>query len=140
VIAAPPPIPVASKLKIKPGSFPAANKGGSTARATGAKVSYHLNVAAGVSFSVKKVTNGRKVHGKCVAQSHSNRHKPKCTSAKPLSGSFTVASGAGGNSFHFTGRIGGHRLSAGSYMLVATPTDSLHRAVAHVTAPFTVVR
>jgi hypothetical protein len=131
---------VISKLKITPSKFPGAKAGGSTAGASGAAVTYSLNVTASVRFTATQMVNGRAVHGKCVASTRSTRRKPPCTSTKSVSGSFVVAGSAGRNSFRFTGRIGGRALMPGKYVLIATPTDAAHRSGPAVTAKFRIVR
>jgi hypothetical protein len=37
-------------------------------------------------------------------------------------GSFRVTGSAGANSFHFTGRLNGHKLGSGGYTLLAVPS------------------
>jgi hypothetical protein len=39
-------------------------------------------------------------------------------------GSFSRSGGAGTSTFHFSGRLGGRSLRAGSYVLIATPSAS----------------
>jgi hypothetical protein len=41
-----------------------------------------------------------------------------------LRGSFTQRGEAGKNSLTFNGKIGGHKLTPGSYRLIATPTSN----------------
>jgi DNA-binding beta-propeller fold protein YncE len=60
------------------------------------KVSYKLNVADTVTFTLKR--NGHRLKGKIVKSGK-----------------------AGANRFTFNGKIGGHTLGAGKYQLVATP-------------------
>ena len=92
-----------------PPRFPAAPSGPSAqaARAFGTKVTFTLDQAASVRFTVQQPQHGRKgKHGKRFVT---------------LKGSFTVAGLAGTNTFHFTGRLNGKRLAPGKYRLVATP-------------------
>ncbi len=142
----PPPVrPVVAKravvraLRLVPSAFFAARSGPSAAalarhartarkhvrkraRTFGARVSYTLNVAARVRFTVLRLVGGRHVGRRCVAQTKRNRKRRHCTRAVPVRGSFTLRGSAGGNSFHFTGRLNGKRLAAGLYQLIATPS------------------
>jgi hypothetical protein len=92
----------------------------------GTKVSFKLNEAANVRFTVTQRLKGRKVkRGKktvCVKPTHKNRKRKRCTRVATLKGSFTRNGVAGTNSFHFTGRLRGRKLKPGRYRLVATPT------------------
>ena len=102
---------------------PATNACKNTARGT--KVSFTLNVAATVRFTVTQSLKGRKVkHGKktvCAKPTKQNRKKKSCTRIVTLKGSFSRSGVAGLNSFHFTGRLNGRKLKPGRYRLVATP-------------------
>jgi hypothetical protein len=94
---------------VSPPRFPAAPSGPSAqaARAFGTKVTFTLDQAASVRFTVQRPQHARKgKHGKRFVT---------------LKGSFTVAGLAGTNTFHFTGRLNGKRLAPGKYRLVATP-------------------
>jgi hypothetical protein len=59
-------------------------------------------------------------HGACKALSGPlPKHAHKCTRGV-YKGSFSHQDKAGSNSFNFNGRVGGHRLSLGSYQVQAT--------------------
>jgi hypothetical protein len=92
----------------------------------GTKVSFRLNEAASVRFTVTQRVKGRKVkRGKkavCVKPTRKNRKRKRCTRVVTLKGSFSRAGVAGTNSFHFTGRLNGRKLKLGRYRLVATPS------------------
>ena len=76
-----------------------------------------------MKFTVLRSRPGRKANGgRCVKPTKANRKARKCTRLVPVSGSFTRAGSAGANSFRFTGRLAGHKLKAGKYRLVATPS------------------
>jgi hypothetical protein len=113
-----------------PASFPAAGSGPSVKaaarkpRATGAKVSYRLTEAATVTFTVERATEGRKVRGRCAKPTRANRTAPRCSHFVALAGSFPHTGHAGANSFRFTGRMGGRKLTPGSYRLVAQARDA----------------
>ncbi len=135
VIPPNPKAPTLSALRISPRSFAAASSGasGTPARATrkkhrhpGATVTYKLDIAATVRFTVKQSLPGRvQRHGshvRCVGVSRHNHKAHRCTRVLTLTGSFTLAGKAGTNQFHFSGRLNGHKLKPGSYTLVATPS------------------
>lgn len=114
----------ASSLRIVPRTFPAATRGPSArnaAQRTGARVSYQLNIAASVRFTVQRPRPGRRVGRRCVAPTRGNGHRPRCRRYVTRRGSFTRAGGSGINSFRFTGRLRGKRLRPARYRLVATP-------------------
>ena len=120
--------PVLAKVgseRLAPSSFPAAPSGPSSVSAKrkyGTKVSYTLNQAASVRFTVTQAQSGRRAsRGRCVAPTRRNRTARKCTRVVTLSGSFTRTGNAGTNTFRFTGRMAGRQLKPGSYKLVATP-------------------
>ena len=85
------------------------------------RVSYSLDAAARVRFGVERATIGRRVGGRCVRLSGSNRKRSRCTRFVRLSGSFTRDRPEGDDSFTLTGRLAGRSLSRGSYRLLATP-------------------
>jgi hypothetical protein len=142
-VAPPPPIPgkgpLASKLRVSPTAFTAAESGPSTITPSrnprhhhhatpGARVSYTLNVAATGRFTVQQRLPGREQrHGKtahCVAVTHRNRRAHRCTRTKTFRGSFTHTGPSGANRLRFSGRLDRHKLNRGSYTLVATPRAS----------------
>jgi hypothetical protein len=133
VCCAPVVLAAASRLGIAPGAFPAAPSGppALTARRKprrkyGAQVSYVLNLAATVRFTVQQAQPGRKTgtgrRARCVAPTKGNRRARRCTRIVTLGGSFTRSARAGSNKFRFTGRLGGRKLKPGKYTLVATPS------------------
>jgi hypothetical protein len=92
----------------------------------GTVVSYILNQAATVRFTVEQLLPGRttkrgaQVH--CLVPARHNRKDPRCTRIVALRGSLIVKGKAGKNAFRFTGRIGGKELARGGYVLVARPS------------------
>jgi len=130
---------------VSPTSFPAAPSGPSAtaARKFGTKVTFTLDQAASVRFTVQQPRAGRRVtHGKkttCDAPTKKNAKRKKCTRFVTRKGSFTRAGLAGTNTFHFTGRLNGRRLAPGKYRLVATPKTNgqIGRAA---TAAFKIIR
>ncbi|HTN23438.1 MAG TPA: hypothetical protein VL120_05590, partial [Solirubrobacteraceae bacterium] len=114
-----------TKLKVSPAAFRAKSSGpGVTSASSGAgtRVSYTLSLAGAVRFGVEHRSIGRSVGGRCVKTSKSNSKRKRCTRYTRLSGTFTRTRPAGADRFTFTGRLGGRRLPAGNYRLVATPS------------------
>jgi hypothetical protein len=113
-------------------AFPAAPTGPSATagrkRTYGAKVTYTLNRAASVRFTVQQSQPGRKSgtgrRARCVAPTNRNRKAKRCTRIVTLPGSFTLSGRVGSNSFGFTGRLAGRKLKLGRYTMVATPIAS----------------
>ena len=115
-------VPALSKLRISPRSFTPARSGASTARKPGTVVSFTLSLGARVTFMAQHLVTGRRgAHGKCVARTHRNRKKKRCTRILSVSGSFSVTGVPGSNRLRFTGRLKHHALAAGRYRLFATP-------------------
>jgi hypothetical protein len=112
--------------RIAPAVFPAAPHGASAIAATsryGANVTYTLNVAGTVRFTIAKVEPGRSSSsGRCVRPTQANQTAHACTRLVPLPGSFTRTGNPGSDHFRFTGRLDGNKLAAGTYRLIATPT------------------
>ena len=135
--ATPPGAPSLTKLSLRPRTFAAAARGSSVARKkrtpVGTKVSFTLSSAATTTFTVQRAVTGRRVNRKCVAQKRSNRTKPRCTRYVTVRGSFTRAGRAGANSFRFTGRLRGRKLSLGSYRLTAVAANANGRSRAATT-------
>jgi hypothetical protein len=116
--------PALGNLTLAPTAFRAAASGPSAAkRRTGTKVSYALDRAASVSFSVDRSRPGRRAKsGRCVKLTRANRKARRCTRHAALKGGFTRFGAAGANGFRFMGRVAGKRLKPGSYRLLATPS------------------
>ena len=122
-----------SHLRIAPSRFIAAPRGasisavsapprpkrGRRAKVTGANVSY-VDAHAGVTtFLVLRRARGETRGRRCVARAPRRRHHGRACPLYVRLGSFLHRDVAGANSFHFTGRIGGRKLAAGSYRLQA---------------------
>jgi hypothetical protein len=124
----PSPLPVAtaprdSQLKLTPASF-TPQPAGHTRKGRGTTIGYHDTQAATTKLTVVRKRSGyRKGHGTCRVLSPGHKrpkHSKACTALKTI-GSFSHVDKAGANSITFTGRLGGHALAAGSYLLQATP-------------------
>jgi hypothetical protein len=138
-----------SKLRVTPTAFASAPNGQSAQptsrrrRPPGARVSYALSQADTVRFTIQQRQWGRRLgkgkRSRCRQPTRRNRHKPRCRRLVALRGSFTVAGKGGANRFHFTGRLGGRRLSPGRYTLVATPSANGKTGLA-VTTSFRIIK
>ncbi len=116
-----PPAPILTGLAIKPAKFPAALRGGSISRTTGAKVSYRDSQAATTAFTVARALPGRRSGKRCVQPTARNRGAKRCTRFVGVRGSFSHVDVAGRNSFRFTGRVRAKALKPGPYRLSARP-------------------
>src|SRR5262249_34767816 len=83
----------------------------------GTTFSFVLNQQATVSFAFTRQVGGRKVAGKCVAQTNKNRRRPSCK-RNVAQGTFTFKGHSGLNKVVFQGRISrSRRLPLGAYTL-----------------------
>jgi hypothetical protein len=112
--------PAVTGLTASPSVFAVAGSGASIARRTGSTISYSDSQAATTTFTVLKPVVGVKNNrGSCVSPVKGKRGK-RCTRYVRV-GSFTHRDAAGRNSFHFTGRVSGRKLTPGSYELQVVP-------------------
>jgi hypothetical protein len=109
-----------SALRLRPTAFVAAKAGPSlsrkAARRTGATISYTNTQPATVTLTVQRPTAGRRTRGACVAATKRNTRKPRCTRIVTV-GAFTHTERVGRTTIHFSGRVNGRPLLAGSYRL-----------------------
>jgi DNA-binding beta-propeller fold protein YncE len=100
---------------------------------------FTLKQSAQVRFTFKQRLPGRRVNGRCVRPTSSNRGRPKCTRLASR-GSLSFSVKAGAHKLRFQGRLSKHkRLPVGRYTMVITATNS---AGQHATAKltFTIVK
>jgi hypothetical protein len=110
--------PVVSAFKLAPSEFVAARRGGPTGGTQGTTVTYRTSVAARTVFTVLAGRSGiRNSEGRCVKR-RSGRRGRSCTRYVSI-GTFTRSSVAGFNTFVFSGRLNGRKLSSGKYRLQA---------------------
>ena len=120
--------PVASLLRVSPAAFRAAATARRGARRrAGTRISYALDEAARVTFTVKRIVT------RVVRKRTRTRYVP-------VRGSFADAGEAGGNTIRFSGRMAGRRLKPGRYRLVALPVDAADNIGNAALARFRVVR
>jgi CSLREA domain-containing protein len=117
-----------SGLRLRPAAFRAAGSGGSIGKLTkalaqrkpiGTTVSYRLDGAARVTFTITRPVPGRRKGRVCVRPGAARPGAKACLRQKKLRGSFVHQGAAGLNSFRFTGRLRRRALSLGPYTLVA---------------------
>jgi hypothetical protein len=121
--------PTIGLANVRPGAFRAAARGrflaaiGTPTASGGAILRFRLSEPASVSFTVQQASLGRRVGAMCVPA----RRRPVgglgCTFWVPLAGTTTRRLPGGHNRLVLSGRLGGRRLDAGRYRLLATPTD-----------------
>lgn len=84
----------------------------------GTTFSLTLNTAAKVSFAFTQRAGGRRLHGRCVAQTHRNRDARRC-SRSVTRGTLSFSGHAGVNKVVFQGRVSRKvKLRPGTYTLV----------------------
>jgi CSLREA domain-containing protein len=89
---------------------------------TGTTINYTDSLASRTTIVVFAQTTGVKLNGRC-AKPRKHPHGPKCARQVKL-GSFSHSDRAGSNAVRFTGRLGGHKLPPGRYVLELTPQFS----------------
>jgi hypothetical protein len=105
----------------------------------GTTFQFTLNEAATVRFAFAQLLPGRKVNGKCVAQTARNRRRKACTRSVPR-GSLSFSAGAGLHKLAFQGRVTRKsKLKPGTYALTITATNAAGQR-ATKTLSFTIVK
>ena len=129
--------PGVSRLHVSPATFTAAGSGPSVIApsqslkphhpAPGATVSYTLNAAATVRFTVlQRLPDREQRHGDtahCVARPTATAGRTDAREPR-RSGDSSRKPARGANRLRFSGRLNGHKLNPGTYTLVATPAAS----------------
>jgi hypothetical protein len=132
--------PALTAYGLSPTRFSAASKGATIATPAGATIRFKLSEPATVTFRIEKAAGGRRVKGRCVKASRSNRKAKRCTRYLALQGTSTVTGKAGSNSRRFSGRLSGRKLAQGRYRLVATARDAAGNASKPKRVAFKIVR
>jgi hypothetical protein len=119
-----PPAPLLSSAHLSSSTFRAAGQGGSVTRRRrppiGTTVSYRDSQAATTTFTVLKPVTGHKKGRKCLS-GRPRRHQRRCIRYVSV-GSFRHGDVAGSVRVRFTGRVRGHKLPPGRYLLTLTPS------------------
>jgi hypothetical protein len=99
-----------------------------------------LNQQALVSLNFTQQVGGRRVNGKCVAQTKANSRKPGCKRTV-TQGTLTFSGRSGLNKVAFQGRISrSKKLPLGAYTLQITALNSAGKRLSPRTLSFTIVR
>ena len=105
----------------------------------GTTFSFVLNESARVSFAFTQRAGGRKVGGRCVAETKQNRHRYSCERTV-TKGGLTFIGHAGLSSVAFQGRISASRkLKPGHYTLAITATNAARQNSNTKTLSFSIV-
>jgi hypothetical protein len=106
----------------------------------GTTFSFVLNEPAKVSFTFVSELKGRRVDGKCKAQSKTNRSKPACRRSVPR-GTLSFSGHAGVNQVKFQGRLAAaKKLAPGSYTALITATNAALQRSNTAALSFTIVK
>jgi hypothetical protein len=117
--------PVLGPIAIVPSAFRAASSGASivTVHRIGATVSYSDSQRSTTGFTIFQVRPGTSLRGRCVPPPEHPLHpRERACTRYIAAGGFTHIDASGPNRFRFTGRVHGHKLPPGNYLLDATPT------------------
>jgi hypothetical protein len=86
----------------------------------GTSFSFRLNEPAGLTFAFNQSVRGRRTHGRCVAETNTNRKSPACRRVV-TQGTLRLTGHAGMNRITFQGRFSrAGTLKRGRYTLVLT--------------------
>ncbi len=106
----------------------------------GTTFSFTLNEQASTSFVFTQRVGGRKVKGKCVAQTKTNRHTHACKRTV-TGGTLSLTGHAGTNDVSFQGRIShSKKLQPGTYTLTITATNAAGQRSNPKQLTFTIVK
>jgi predicted phage tail protein len=89
----------------------------------GTTFSFVLNEPASVALAFNQIVHGRKVHGRCVAQTKKNRKSRACSSAV-TKGTVHVDAHTGTNRIVVQGRLSRSQLEPGRYTLAVVATNA----------------
>jgi hypothetical protein len=106
----------------------------------GTTFSFSLNEQARVSFAFTRQLSGRRVKGKCVAETNKNRRRRGCKRTV-TAGALAFAGHAGTNKLSFRGRISvSKKLPPGRYTLLITATNAAGQHSQTRSLSFTIVK
>ena len=106
----------------------------------GTTYSFNLNMPASVSLVFTHGAGGRKVGGRCVAQTRSNKHKRPCRRTVTV-GAVSLKGHAGHDKVRFDGRLSRSRkLARGPYAVTITATSALGGRSTPASLHFTIVK
>jgi hypothetical protein len=119
---------VLTGLSLRPAAFVAARSGPSSVavasnRRFGTVVSYQASQSAIMSFTVFRPVSGQRRGKACVSVARRHRAGKPCVRLV-AAGYFTRDDGTGASRFRFTGRVQGHTLAPGRYLLQVVPHNA----------------
>ena len=104
----------------------------------GTTFSFSLDQVASVTLTFRHSEQGRRVSGTCVASTHGNAGKPKCTRVV-AAGSLRLRADAGANKLRFEGRISPSRkLGPGRYTVLFAATSAAGKSSPPQSRSFTI--
>jgi hypothetical protein len=116
------------------------SKGGQKKLPIGTTFTFALNEPASVGLAFTQEVGGRKVKGKCVAQTGSNRRHGACKRTVTR-GTLRFTARAGTNRISFQGRItASKKLNPGRYALVITATNTARQSSQPKSLSFTIAQ
>ncbi len=136
-----PSAPALTNFNLSRSKFHAAARGVSITKfpKTGPTVSYKDTQPADTTWTVDRVVRGIVKGHKCVVAPKRIHGKPRrCTGYQPVA-AFIHHDRRGRNRFHFNGNVGGTKLRAGKYFLVAIASRH-HTSGRSVSVPFRISR
>ena len=119
--------PDVEQMTFKPVAFKALTSGPSVVTSGGALVTFHLDNAARVTFTFRKVTTGRRVGGKCRPGKAKSKTK-RCQLVTTIPGQLLFVGISGDNEFRFSGRVENAALKPGTYRLVGKADGTAARS------------
>ena len=143
-VVAAPPVPTVANAAQSNSTWSEGNKLATLSRKkkppVGTTFSFILNEQARVSFAFSQQVGGRKVKGKCVAQTKKNRRKPSCKRTVTR-GTLSFTGHGGTNKVSFQGRISASKkLPLGRYKLVIFATNAAGQRSSPKSLSFTIVK
>ena len=133
--------PVVRGLVVTPTAFLPLRAGASFARTRrGARVRFRLDEASRVTIRVLARRSGRRVGGRCVRPTRSNRRARRCVRYVSVRRVALRGTLSGSVSRRFSGRVAGRALRAGRYRLEVTAVDAAGNRSRPARANFRIAR
>jgi hypothetical protein len=105
----------------------------------GTTFGFTLNEPATVTLRFSALLAGRKVHGRCVAQTSRNRHSGHCV-RRQLAGAPTFSGREGANEVRFYGWLSGRaKLKLGRYTVTIVAATAAGQSASSMALTFTIV-
>jgi hypothetical protein len=133
--------PALDQVRVAPSRFAVAAKATPTAARAhrGARISWRVSEAAGITIRIERARPGRVKGHRCVKPTRKLKRAKRCT-LWTLDGTLTRRSASGKHSTPFTGRVGHRALKLGIHRVRVRAADAAGNRSALRTAKFTIVR